>query len=401
MATKRIVEGRWDCKQCGSKGILGRYRECTNCGNPRGKEVKFYFPAESEKEYVQEDEAKKINKNPDWICNFCGSYNSDSLSKCKSCGAERGSSKNYFDIQEEQQKKKKTVEADKTREEMESENYLNIQREQEDKKKRENKLKIALISIGAVALLSMIIVFLSTLLAPKDASMKITGFSWERNINVEQLKTFHESDWSIPNSARVTSEKKEIHHYEQKLDHYETRSREVEKTRISHYETKSRKVEKTRISHYEIVTKTKDLGNGYFEEEEYEEPVYETYYETEYYQAPVYETYYETEYYQEPIYRDEPVYKTKYYYDIDKWVYEKSITSSGNDQKPYWRKENLKSNERVSKKEEIYKIDGVTEEEKPENKTVEVDFEKWENFEIGQTIPIKIHVTGYVELIEE
>lgn len=64
-----------------------------------------------------------------------------------------------------------------------------------------------------------------------------------------------------------------------------------------------------------IVLSIIDMGNGYFEEETIS--------------TPVYETYYETEEYQEPIYRDEPVYAMKYYYDIDRYVYERSVNTSG------------------------------------------------------------------------
>lgn len=94
----KIVVGRWDCSYCGTKGIRGSERECPNCGRPRGEDVKFYV--DDPKDYVPEDEATKISKEPDWMCEFCGSYNSAKLTKCMSCGAERGKSKDYFQISE-------------------------------------------------------------------------------------------------------------------------------------------------------------------------------------------------------------------------------------------------------------------------------------------------------------
>lgn len=94
----KIVVGRWDCSYCGTKGIRGSERECPNCGRPRGEDVKFYV--DDPKDYVPEDEATKISKEPDWMCEFCGSYNSAKLTKCMSCGAERGKSKDYFQVQE-------------------------------------------------------------------------------------------------------------------------------------------------------------------------------------------------------------------------------------------------------------------------------------------------------------
>ena len=102
----------------------------------------------------------------------------------------------------------------------------------------------------------------------------------------------------MPSGARLKYEKNEIYDYEKVVDHYEIKTKQVEKTRISRYET--------------YVTGYKDLGNGYFEEITDERPVYETYYESEEYK--------------EPIYRQEPIYKTKYYYEFDKWLYERTAT---------------------------------------------------------------------------
>ena len=373
--SKKIIEGRWDCSSCDTKGILGRYRECPNCGKPRGEDVKFYLP--DKKDYVPEEQAEKINRNPNWLCEFCGSYNSDDLDRCKSCGAERGS-KNYFDVQKEQEEKKEQkykdekvkVTEDKSYQKS-SESKMSTASKMVEKEKTLGKMKRPFIAV-MVALISIIFIFgMVHIFSPKEASMKITGFSWERSIEVEQYKTFHKSDWSVPDGARVTSQRREIHHYDQVLDHYETKTRQVTKSRISHYETR---------------TSTRDLGNGYFEENTYQEPVYETYYDTETYQ--------------DPVYRDEPVYRTKYYYDIDRWVYERSITSSGNNQKPYWGKEDLKTKERVSGKNEKYMVNGITNEKNARDRTVKVDFAKWKGMKIGQTIRIKIYVGGITKFIE-
>ena len=73
----------------------------------------------------------------------------------------------------------------------------------------------------------------------------------------------------MPSGARLKYEKNEIYDYEKVVDHYEIKTKQVEKTRISRYET--------------YVTGYKDLGNGYFEEITDERPVYETYYESEEY----------------------------------------------------------------------------------------------------------------------
>lgn len=104
------------------------------------------------------------------------------------------------------------------------------------------------------------VIFLFT---PKEVNMQITDFSWSRSISIEQNRTFHESDWSVPAGGRVTSQQMEFHHYQSVLDHYETRTREVARERLSHYEYSTTLI---------------DMENGYFEEETISTPVYETYY---------------------------------------------------------------------------------------------------------------------------
>lgn len=212
------------------------------------------------------------------------------------------------------------------------------------------------------------VVFLFT---PKEANMEITDFSWSRSISIEQNRTFHESDWSVPAGGRITSQKMEFHHYQSVLDHYETRTREVARERLSHYE---------------YSTTLRDMGNGYFEEETVS--------------TPVYETYYETEEYQEAVYRDEPVYAMKYYYDIDRYVYERSVNTSGNDKEPYWGEVKLNYDERVSKRNEEYKISGISDEKEKRTLEISVNFEKWNVLEKGQTVKVKIYKTGTATLVD-
>jgi hypothetical protein len=71
-----------------------------------------------------------------------------------------------------------------------------------------------------------------------------------------------------------------------------------------------------------VISGHRDLGNGYFEDIEREEPIYETEYHTETYE--------------DPVYVDKPIYDTMYSYDIDKWVDGIDIRSSGEDENTNW-----------------------------------------------------------------
>ena len=87
----------WDCPYCDKKEIRGDTAVCPACGRPRGQ-VKFYMKGQAQNqerraddvadiEYVDEEKAKYVNRNPDWYCSFCETLNSDNAETCRSCGA--------------------------------------------------------------------------------------------------------------------------------------------------------------------------------------------------------------------------------------------------------------------------------------------------------------------------
>lgn len=77
------------------KGNIRGVRDCLNCGKPRDDNTQFYM--KSKTDYVDGEVAKTINRNPDWICSYCNSLNSDSNNNCLSCGASKEDSKlNYL-----------------------------------------------------------------------------------------------------------------------------------------------------------------------------------------------------------------------------------------------------------------------------------------------------------------
>jgi len=95
----------------------------------------------------------------------------------------------------------------------------------------------------------------------KTASdLQVSALNWVRNINIEENRAFSESGWQLPAGAEETDARREIHHYDQVLDHYE--NVEVQRTRQV-------------IDHYETYYTYKDLGNGAFEQVENERPIYE------------------------------------------------------------------------------------------------------------------------------
>lgn len=341
----RLIMAYWDCKWCQTKGIPGDKRECPNCSRPRG-DVKFYMKnnlegktyTESERagiEYVEEDKAKKVNRGADWYCPYCDSLNTFGNTTCKGCGATvEDSDKNYFDIQKEKK------EAEKPKQPVTP-----------PPQRKQNWLKPLLIAAGIIAILAIIF-------WPRTKDASISEVSWMREIGIEENVLCSEDDWSLPNGAELTRTAEEIHHYDQVLDHYE--SREVQR---------SRQV----LDHYETRYTTKDLGNGYFEEESYQEPVYTT------------EYYYETV--QDPVYIQVPRYQTKYYYTIWRWKECRQVKDNGTGHTEKWPDFNLGEKEREGAHRETYY---VTIRVKDKDTTYKVDsYSAWQTLNSGDEVKIK------------
>lgn len=368
----RLIEGYWDCGYCSTTGIGGSKKICPNCGKARDKHTKFYLD-KSHKKYVPIQQESKINRNPDWVCIYCNNLNSDSSTHCHTCGSPRTSENlNYFENRKEEENKKDSIynNSNKTTHNntFQNTNTTFIDTSSSVTTHPLNKpllIRSILITLAIILAISGIVY----LFIPKEKELTVQSFSWVRNIEIERYQTVNENDWVLPTNARLHYTRSEIHSYQNVIDHYETKTREVAKQRVAGYE--------------EYVTGHRDLGNGYFEEITSSRPVYETYYETETYS--------------EPVYRKEPIYKTKYYYEIDKWLYERTVTTRDNNQDPCWGKENLKSDERVSNKKQSYFINGIDKKEKVH--TIELSYDDWGSLNIGQKVKLKISF-GFGKIVE-
>jgi len=376
----KLIEGFWDCKYCNTKGIHGGIRECPKCGKAQDKNTVFYLD-KNNLSYVPEEKAIHISRNPDWLCEYCGQLNSDNDYTCISCGASKTSQNlNYFENhkKKEEENRQKLL-REKQYEESNSSDYSinssdDISTTDDNCSNEEN---FSIKNFFSLHMYPILITFFSLLfisgfiflLIPKDQTITVEEMSWERSIDIERYQTVDESGWSLPVGARLHYSQEEYSHTEQVLDHYETKTRQVSKERISGYE--------------EYVSGYRDLGNGYFEEITSSRPIYETYYETETYE--------------EPVYRNEDIYRTKYYYEIDKWLYERSIKTNETNKNPYWGEVNLNSDERISSEREHYSILGIN--TKGKEQYISLSYEDWNSLEIGQTVKLKISL-GYGTIVE-
>lgn len=326
-----IREGRWDCATCGQVGNLGRDQVCPSCGAPRDKNVRFYLPEDAP---VVEDAAQlaQAKAGVDWLCQFCGSSNSAAVTACTQCGAIRGTSP----ARETQDFALNAVPRSAQAPPVE----VSV-----SPPAKPFPLKKML--IGAAVGLAALIGLVTFLAWPRYRTVTPVAFHWERAIDVEDYRTVSESGWSVPAGGRVTSQRPEIHHFDQVLDHYETRTRQVSEQVQTGTET--------------YVSGQRDLGNGYFED------ISST--------RPIYETRSRTEMYQEPIYRSVPVMATKYAYDIERWLKNRDARAAGDDQQPRWPDTKLKPKEREGPRRARYMVRFQDDRQKPhERQTSEAEF---------------------------
>lgn len=312
------IYGYWTCDACHSANIRGDKINCPQCGNPRNKNTKFYMTEKHERVGKEQE-----NNEPDWLCAYCGSLTSAKSNICPNCGSKRNTeNKNYFQLHcdDSSQNISETINnVEKSTPDIQIATKTNIKTRLTDL--ISNNLNIILICI-AILLTSVIFGYL---LSPVTDNITIDSFSWERSIEIEEYTTCHENGWFLPSQARLTKTATEIKEYEQVFDHYETKTRQIAKQRITGYESE--------------VVGYQDLGNGQFDE------IIAN--------VPIYETYYETETYEDPVYRQEPVYETKYYYDIERWLYLKTIKTTGNNDEPYWGEYILTDKQRESGRKSV------------------------------------------------
>lgn len=352
----KIVMGYWDCPYCSHEQIEGTIRTCPHCGKPRGETTAFYMiGADGRKisslhgikdtgqvtqnnRYLTEEESAKKGKGSDWYCPYCDSLNSALDIVCTSCGHPREETDaDYFEKKEEVEQKAAQKEQPP------------IQPVQS--KKKSNPL--IFVGIGAVLLLLLI-----SALSPKEKKLHVEHKLWQYQLEIEQYKELHESDWELPEGAELERTANEIHHYDSVLDHYETRTREytVQEPDGSHTE-------------YDYV----DNGDGTFSERSYQVTDYKT--------VTKYETY------EDPVYVQVPRYQTKYYYSIWRWVYERTEETSGTDDEPYFASPVLGDDERTGTQTKQYWIEADT---GKKTQQYEVTEEIWQKIRKGSDIKAKI-----------
>lgn len=338
-----IHVGRWDCTTCGYKGVRGPETECANCGADRPKNVKFYMAAEED---IVQDPAvlRRARGAADWRCSFCTQNNPDEVKVCKDCGNPRSTADKQLEV-----KTYTTANVPRS-----GDGTRDLSKPVEKKAPPTNK-KGCFIALGVVTIVA---IFLHVLSLNKTIEVQVQGFEWKQSIQVEEQRTVQEEDWSIPAGGTINTSFEAIHHYDQILDHYETRTR----------------TEQRSVGTEEYVCGKKDLGNGYFEDKYCTRTIYEDY---------------EVEY-EKPIYRKEPVYRIKYRYTIDRWFDINSIVTQDKNHLPKWGNTvKIRSNASLRETGRTGTYTVIVVDEKKETHAHEIPLSWWQKLAIKDKIKAK------------
>ncbi|MBU0654725.1 MAG: hypothetical protein KJ914_06270 [Gammaproteobacteria bacterium] len=333
-----IREGLWDCPACGAKGVLGRYHDCPSCNLPRADGVRFYLPKDASEitSFVQISDA---TAGADWYCQHCDSGNTATASACQHCGANRENNP----VHQTRTYAPEAIPHSAKEAEITPETPLPQPRK---------KLGKGKIIAGGLTLSTGFGIYLAV--TPSHIPVTVSEFAWERSVVVEEYKTLRKTGWDVPQGGRALGQKRAFHHYDSVLDHYEQRTQQVcdnVQTGSSTYNCGSR-----------------DLGNGYFQDQTCTRP--------EYQQVCHNETY------QQPVYRQEPRYATEYTFEIEQWVAISQPTIARQDHTPLWPKIKLGDKQRTARPKERYSVTLTDKDDKAY--AYAPDFKLWQNLKIGQ-----------------
>lgn len=349
-----IREGRWDCPTCGTEGIRGRVTTCQACGTPRPEGIRFYLP-EDEPEVTDAELLRQAGAGADWICEHCGAGSRADQDDCAGCGAPRGSSP-----------ERETHEYDEDEVPRSGKPERRNAMAPPPSTKRGGMRRLVRWGIGAAAVAGVVAV-----VTPSKVAARVADKSWERTVQVERYRTVEEEGWSIPEGGREQRHWRALHHYRQVYDHTERRTREVSER----VQTGTESYSCGKVDH----------GNGYFSDKTCTRAVYETRSHTETYD--------------EPVYRQEPVYQTRYRYEIERWLPERVARAAGGiADEPVWPETRLGSRERDGERKEVYTL--TFRDEKGKSYSKEVPRAQWDRYRRDEPATLKVFTDTRFEIVE-
>lgn len=328
-----IREGKWKCTYCAAVN-RGQDLACAGCGSTREADVEFF--CEDDAPEVTEEQAQAIARGgADWTCETCGTSNRSQAKFCAQCAAPRGAS-----VQREEKYESLDSQASRGASQPASAQGFAARPTNFNQPQAVPSRRFFTTKVGLMAAAAAVIVFVFGILAigglayylthTHETELTVTSVDWKRTVEVEELQTLREQKWEdeVPADARVIDRRREIHSYTK----VQTGTKSVTENYTERVQTGTKKVK----------TGRRNLGNGYFED------VYSD--------QPVYENKQRTRTVEKPTYRDDPVYKMKVTYDVDRWRTTRTAETAGQDNNPVWAQIPQGAKARAGKRTEKYLV---------------------------------------------
>jgi hypothetical protein len=184
-----IREGKWKCAYCANIN-LGRDVACAQCGQPRGKDVTFFLE-EGAAEVTDQNLAELAQSGADWTCEFCSTNNRGKDTRCRQCGAERGSSRSLQEKMVNQEGAAPSSAAPPVA-------------------ARSRRRPIVVAGVVVAVLAVFVLVYFLFFSATEKSAVLDRG-QWQRSIAVEENKWVQHSDWenAVPRGAVVLDSHRE------------------------------------------------------------------------------------------------------------------------------------------------------------------------------------------------
>lgn len=356
MEIEEHLEGAWDCNQCGHVN-RGLDTDCANCSSPKEEDELDYLPVNA-RVLTSPEEVRLAKLGPHWTCDHCGSTTNLSDSpRCETCGQDHDEPdlSNEIEVSRDLSHFSRSSVAARVASARATGDSL-AHEPLESSQPYRSPVNSHNIMIGvAVAIVVALFGFLLfSKFRTHEGNVVVTSLVWERQVSVEEYRTVREQDWSIPVGGREVRNFEDVFRYEDKFSHYADVSSTV---------TTVIKLPDKDGGTYDCSTVTKN-GNGTFTK---------TKKTCNYPDIPQSTVSSWVEHEQVAVSVSAPVYKTKYVYDIERWVHSRWVADSkeaGGELgiKPYWPEvTDLSQNERVgSGRQQKYTVtysygDGKTE----------------------------------------
>jgi hypothetical protein len=240
--------------------------------------VKFYVPSDAAA-VTDAAALAQAGKAPDWHCSYCGGDNPSDAKFCGGCGGGSDGTEPRRKVQDIRDAPAQPAQPAAAA------------------APRSKKWLFAVLGALAVIGVGLWFFFFRT----HAETLKVTGHTWERTIEVEKFGPVTEEAWEgeVPVGGRELSRREEVY-----------------------------KTEKVQVGTETVKVGQRDLGNGYFED------IMED----------------------RPVYKDNPIYRDKVRYEIERWKRERTLKQEGKDLAPRWPEVKLGPKEREGPRKQLLKV---------------------------------------------